>query len=140
LFQFEAGHPRTRIYEDDSKTVKRVEPSFGHRRDYAYGMMAADLLESGHTDLRTALMEHPAQGGGAQAATRQVTAAHVTQTQREPANKSEAYVRRENREIALIRRWLHAKAGGPDAPIWREKPSEAILRAFVIEKIQEFRQ
>lgn len=31
--------------------------------------------------------------------------------------QSDAYVRRETREIALIRRWLHAKASGPEAMI-----------------------
>jgi hypothetical protein len=140
LWSFEAGHPRDRVAPPGGGAADYV-PQFGQRRDYAYAMMTADLMATGHMSVEDAIMKHPAQGHGAQAGARAVTQADVKGTAQVPTDEKgrRAYEARKQREIDLIRRWLIAKTSGPNAKLWDTPPSKPTLENFVRAQISEFR-
>jgi hypothetical protein len=114
-------------------------PSFGHRRDYTYGLMQADLLERGNINVKDAIFDHPAQGQDAQRGAQLVTATDLNGEQAPTGKRDQkAYESRKRKELELIKRWLHGHCAGPNAPLWSETPSKAALKAFVKEKIGEF--
>jgi hypothetical protein len=140
LWSFEAGHPRDRVVPPGGGKADYV-PQFGQRRDYAYAMMNADLMASGKMNVNDAIMNHPAQGHGAQAGARAVTQADVQGTAPIPTDEKgkKAYEARKQRELELIKRWLMARTEGPNAKLWDQPPSVEALETFVRAQLREFR-
>ncbi len=138
IWHFEPGHPRLRQETADGKT--ELVPTFQHRRDHAYGMMTADLLARGDIGVEQAIAGHPAQGGGAQKGARAVTLSdlHGAPAPQESHKDNKAYQVRRDKELALIKAWLHSHCAGPNAPLWSSAPSKPVLAAFVKAKIDEF--
>src|SRR5678816_1538194 len=96
-------------------------------------MMSADLMASGKMNVNDAIMNHPAQGHGAQTGARAVTQADVQGTAPIPTDEKgkKAYEARKQREIELIKRWLMARTEGPNAKLWDQPPSVEALENFV---------
>src|SRR5262249_51746441 len=136
IWNFEPGHPRTRTVSAGKATY---DPSFNHKRDYAYALMTADLLANGKIEIEDAITGHPAQGHGAQQGARAVTA-RVFADADVPTAKDEAaaYEARKKKELDLIKKWLHSYCTGPEAQLWKEPPTSDELTRFVRRKIDEF--
>ena len=128
-----------RVHDNGPGGSGDLVPSFGHQRDHTYGLMTADLLERGDVSVGEAISGHPAQGHDAQRGARHVTATDL-RGEKAPAAERDctAYENRKQKELELIKRWLHSHCAGPNAPLWSQTPSKAALKTFVEEKIDEF--